>query len=86
MDALRKHAVIEQDGQVTLGGLPFKKGDRVEVILLKEQLPGRKRGLKAAEFLSSPLIGMWADRKDITDSSAFARELREKGEHREDRE
>lgn len=85
MNALRKHAVIEQDGQVTLGGLPFKKGDRVEIILQKE--PSLKRhGLKAGELLSSPFVGMWADRKDINDSSVFARELRDKAENREDRE
>lgn len=77
MDALRKHTIVEEDGQVTIAGLPYKKGDQVEVILLKEQ-PRKKRGLTAAELLASPLIGMWADRQDITDSSEFARRLRRK--------
>lgn len=81
MEAVRKHAVVEQDGEVRIGGLPYKKGDYVEVTLLKEQ-PRAKRGMTAAELLASPLVGMWADRTDIRDSSEFAHELREKAQRR----
>lgn len=81
MDAVRKHAVVEQDGEVRVGGLPYKKGDHVEVILLKER-PPVKHGLTAGDLLCSPLAGMWADRMDIADSSQYARELRRQAETR----
>jgi len=34
------------------------------------------KALTARDLLTSDLVGMWADRKDITDSLAFARMLR----------
>ena len=78
MEAVRKHAMVEEDGRVTIGGLPYKKGDRVEVIVMKE----RKRGMTVRQLLQSPVVGMWEDRNDIADSSEFARELRRKAERR----
>ena len=36
----------------------------------------------AAELARSPLFGMWADRKDIEDSRAYARQLRARAEER----
>jgi hypothetical protein len=36
----------------------------------------------AAELAQSELMGIWADRTDIGDSQAFARQLREMAEHR----
>jgi hypothetical protein len=86
MDAVRKVTVVEEDGKVTLIGLPYKKGDHVEIILLKEQSSAPKRGITARELLASPVVGMWADREDIGDSSEFARRLRENAEMRGDRE
>ena len=85
MDAVRKVAVFQEDGQVTITGLPYKKGDQVEIILLKGQPQARSEGMTAREFLESPLLGMWADREDIGDSSEFARTLRERAETRGDR-
>jgi hypothetical protein len=35
------------------------------------------------DLLDSGLVGLWADRQDIVDSAAFARELREKVARRE---
>jgi hypothetical protein len=35
-----------------------------------------------ADLIGSELIGMWADRNDITDNHEFARQLRLKAEHR----
>lgn len=77
MAAVRRSAVVEEDGQVTLRELPFRKGDRVQVTLLKAGRVSGRRASTAAQFLESPLIGMWADRTDIPDSSVFARGLRE---------
>ena len=86
MEAVRRHAVVDKDGQVRIDGLPYKKGDKIEVILLKEKRGGRPHGgMTARELVNSPLVGIWADREDITDSSEFARRLRERAEHRQDR-
>ncbi|MCI0640731.1 MAG: hypothetical protein L0Y72_24295 [Gemmataceae bacterium] len=35
-----------------------------------------------ADLATSDLIGIWADRTDITDSREFARRLRQRAEHR----
>lgn len=37
----------------------------------------------AADLARSPLVGLWADRDDLSNSRAFARSLREQAEHRE---
>ena len=85
MEAFRKSALVEEDGKVTISGLPYKKRDRVEVILLKSGRAGKRRGMTARELLDSGLVGIWADRDEISDSSEFARSLREKAETRGDR-
>jgi hypothetical protein len=36
----------------------------------------------AADLARSPLFGIWADREDIEDSLAFARQLRDQAERR----
>jgi 2-hydroxychromene-2-carboxylate isomerase len=84
VSAVRKIAVVEEDGEITVRGLPFRKGDRVRVSVLKEGRRTRSRGMTAGDFLKSSLIGMWADREDIGDSSEFARSLRERAQRRED--
>ena len=82
MDAVRLHEVVEQDGQVTATGLPFKKGQRVEVIVMPEvEEPQPCRGT-ARDLLNSPLCGIWKGRDDIGDSVEFARELREHAQTR----
>ena len=85
MEAFRKRALVEEDGKVTIRGVPYKKGHCVEVILLKAGRAGKRRGMTARELLDSGLVGIWADREDITDSSEFARSLRKKAETRGDR-
>lgn len=85
MDAVTKHTVITEDGKVTVGGLPYRRGDRVQVIVVKQGGLGRGRETTARDLLESGLVGIWADREDITDSSEFARQLREKAQTRGDR-
>jgi hypothetical protein len=36
MVAYKTHAVVDDNGQVLVQGLPFKPGDRVEIILLEQ--------------------------------------------------
>lgn len=83
MEALRIHTVIQEDGEITVTNIPCKKGQHVEMIVLFEgtEKPIRK-ALTARELLESGLIGLWEDREETMNSSAFARELREKAQHR----
>ena len=59
---------------------------RVRVIILSEERSEindsantesfEKRPLAASDLLQSELVGIWADREEIVDSSEFARQLR----------
>lgn len=83
MEAIRLHKVVEKDGEISLTGLPCKKGQHVEVILLTEPSATLQRPLLTARrLLHSGLIGLWKDRKDIGDSAAYARQLREQAQRR----
>jgi hypothetical protein len=84
MEAVRLHRVIEKDGELLITDLPCKKGQRVEVIVLPEPpaAPQPPR-LTAKRLLESGLVGLWQDRKDITDSAEYARQLREEAQRRQ---
>ncbi|MCL4505684.1 MAG: hypothetical protein M1140_06630 [Chloroflexi bacterium] len=83
LQAIRIHTTVESDGEIRLSGLPFKKGAEVELIVLNEQ-PGTpaRAVLTADQLLHSGLVGLWEDRTDIPDSSAYARQLRELAQSR----
>lgn len=64
---------------------------QVRVIVYSEELPEadsavvasfEKRPLTASDLLHSGLVGIWADREEISDSLEFARQLRQTAEHR----
>ena len=83
MEAIRLHKVVERDGEILVTGLPCKKGQYVEMILLIEPSARPRRPyLTARRLLHSGLIGLWKDRKDIEDSAAYARQLREQAQRR----
>ena len=44
--------------------------------------PVHSQELTARTLLESELVGLWADRTDIEDSSSFARQLRQQAEQR----
>jgi hypothetical protein len=83
MEAIRREAVIVKDGQIHLSGLPYRRGDKVEIIVLpwaeKTRTPLR---LTVRQLRESGLIGLWKDRTDIEDSSTYARRLREQAQKR----
>ncbi len=83
MEAIRLQRSVEKDGEIFLTGLPYKKGQYIEMILLSDAsaMPSRPR-LTARQLLQSELIGLWEDRSDIEDSSAYARQLREQAQNR----
>lgn len=78
MEAIRLQKAVEKDGEIFLTGLPYKKGQFVEMILLCDGSTTLNRPrLTARQLLRSDLIGLWEDRTEIEDSSAYARQLRE---------
>ncbi|MBI3537064.1 MAG: hypothetical protein HY070_05855 [Chloroflexi bacterium] len=79
MEALRIHTTLERDGEIFLTGLPFRKGEGVEMIVRGEST---KPHLTARALRSSELIGLWKNRKEIRNSAAYARKLRESAQRR----
>jgi len=83
LQAIRVHTTIENDGELRLIGLPFKKGEEVDLIVLNERLTHPKRAIMTAkQLLESGIVGLWAGRTDVMDSSAYARQLREQAQSR----
>lgn len=84
MEAVRMHKVVEKDGEILLTGLPYKKGQQVEMIMLIEPASISERPrLTARQLRHAGLIGLWKDRQDITDSAAYARQLRDRAQRRQ---
>ncbi len=75
--------IMEKDGELKINKLPFKKGEKVEVIL-KGALSGKrkKKKLRAFELLKSDLVGIWKRRKDVKEAPEYARMLRENAQRR----
>ncbi|MDM8516301.1 hypothetical protein QUF76_08895 [Desulfobacterales bacterium HSG16] len=85
MEAIRVKQVVEEDGKVSITDLPCQKGQAVEVIVLLEPLKIAPRNrLTVRQLRQSGLIGLWKDRDEIRDSSAYARQLREQAQKRGD--
>jgi hypothetical protein len=83
MDAIRIQKVVEKDGEILMKGLPFKKGQHVEMILRAEPLATPEQFHMTSDRLSSSrLVGLWKDRKDIGNSAVYARKLREQAQSR----
>ena len=82
MDSINLDAVLNKDGELSVNGLPFKKGDRVKMTIRKEVSTKKRIPLTGKRLLESGLVGMWEDRTDIGDSVEFARKLREKAQRR----
>jgi hypothetical protein len=83
MEAVRRSAVIGENGELVVRDLPFRKGQHIEIIVLAE--PDRQaesRALTATALLESGLVGLWKDRGDIGDAATYARQLREQAQHR----
>ena len=82
MEVLRVEQVLGRDGELNVRGLPYKKGQRVEIIVLPQPIKRTRPRLTVGQFRQSGLIGVWKDRHDIQDSSAYARKLREQAQTR----
>lgn len=85
MEALQVHKVMARDGETLITGLPYKRGQTVEVILfLPSATPQPRVRLTVGQLRRSGLIGLWQDRADIGDSAVYARQLREQAQTRGD--
>lgn len=85
MEAVRVQQVVAKDGEVLVRGIPYKKGQVVEIIVLPQPMKTTPRShLTVRQLRESGLIGLWKDRYDIQDSAAYARRLREQAQKRGD--
>jgi hypothetical protein len=84
MEAIRVQTVVQEEGEVTVSGLPLERGQRVELIVLVEPREERPAGMLTARRLRrSPLVGLWHDRTEIGDSAEYARQLRQEAQERQ---
>lgn len=82
MEAIRVNEIIAKDGEIAIKGLPYKKGQYVEIIVFQKGIDIDRPSLTVKQFRQAGLIGMWKDRDDIVDSSVYARQLREQAQRR----
>jgi len=83
MKSIHLQQTVKKDGEIHVNGLPFKKGERIELIVQSESSAKKeKHYMTAKELLNSDLVGLWENRKDIKDSASFARKLREQAQRR----
>lgn len=87
--ALRKKITIPASGRIEIDSPMLKPGTKAEVIVLVEKQPADTAGLRsmtASDLLTSGVVGLWANRKDLGDSLEYARQLRQIAERRGDSE
>ena len=85
MEAIQVQQIMARDGEILITGLPYKRGQAVEVIVfLPPTTPPPRARLTVGQLRKSGLIGLWQDRDDIGDSSVYARQLREQAQERGD--
>ena len=81
MQTIHVQQTVKKKGELTIRNLPVEEGQEVDAYLVIKHPSSRPR-LTAKKLLSSTLIGLWEDRKDISDSSSYARQLREQAQRR----
>ena len=85
MEAVQVQQVMARDGEILITGLPYKRGQAVEVIIfLRPPTPQPRARLTVGQLRRSGFIGLWQDRDDIGDSSVYACQLREQAQERGD--
>jgi hypothetical protein len=81
MQAIRILETVKKDGELKMFGLPLKKGQRVEMIVMTEPLITESIGATAQNLLKSKIVGLWKDRP-LQDSALYARILRDEAQNR----
>ena len=60
MEAVRVQQVVAKDGEVLVRGIPYKKGQVVEIIVLPQPMRTTPRShLTVRQLRESGLIGLW---------------------------
>lgn len=81
METMQVKQVMTQDGELLITGLPYKKGQSVEIIVFAPPTVSAPRPrLTVGRLRRSGLIGLWQDRDDIGDSAIYARQLRQQAQ------
>jgi hypothetical protein len=76
---------LVEGGRIRLDeGQTLPDGARVIVVVVRDDDLSDRQGISGAEILASDLVGLWAGREDITDSAAYAEDLRRRAERRGD--
>ena len=84
MNAVHVHEVLQDDGEIRLTGLPYRKGQHVDVIVFSNAVETLQGSLLTADtLLESGIVGLWKDRSDLPESPEYARQLREQAQTRE---
>ena len=81
MQAIKILEIVKKDGEIKMSGLPLKKGQRIEMIVMTEPAITESIGATAQNLLKSKIVGLWKDRP-IEDSAMFARKLRDEAQNR----
>ena len=81
MQAIKIMETVKKDGELKMFGLPLRKGQLVEMIVMTEPLITDSIGATAQNLLKSKLVGLWKDRP-IEDSAMYARILRDEAQNR----
>ena len=83
MEAVQVQQVMARDGEILITGLPYKRGQAVEIVVLLQPAPPQPRArLTVGRLRRSGLIGLRQDRDDLGDSSVSERRLREQAQQR----
>ena len=83
MNAVHVEEVLQQDGELFITGLPYRKGQKIEVLLFSESSDADVSPfLRADRLLHSELVGLWKDRQDLPESTEYARQLRRQAQSR----
>jgi hypothetical protein len=85
MQAIKILEIVKKDGELKMFGLPLRKGQRVEMIVMTEPDPliTESIGATAQNLLQSKIVGLWKDRP-IEGSDMYARMLRDEAQNRGD--
>ena len=81
MEAIKINTTLKKDGELILKNLPLREGDSVEVMLLISNERNKQSKSTASALLKSGIAGLWKNR-GISDSLAFARQLRDSAQNR----
>ncbi len=80
METVRKSIVVKRSGRISISNLPFKRGQRVEMIMSPEQ-ESDKKFITGKELAQSEIVGLWKKRR-IKDSVKYSQMLRREAERR----